>query len=133
MSIPSILLPVFVQAALIFALCFWMIYARNFRLNGGVDGERGTLAGDSFRNQFEIPVLFFVLIPLAILTHKADYLFIFMEWIFVLSRLAHMAIHTTSNRQPARGVAWLIGVLTLLLMWIIFAIRILFPTTFGPL
>jgi hypothetical protein len=132
-SIPSILLPVFVQVALIFALGFWMIFARDSRLNGGVDAGRADLAGDSFKNQFEIPVLFFALIPLAILTHKADYLFIVMEWIFVLSRLAHAAIHTTTNRQPARGAFWFVGVLTLLLMWLIFAIRILFPQTLSPL
>jgi hypothetical protein len=133
MSIQSILLPVFVQVALIFAIGFRMIYARNVKPGGAGDPEPGRLAGDSFRNQFEIPVLFFALIPLAILTRQAGYMFIVMEWIFVASRIVHAAIHTTSNRQPARGISWLVGVLILLAMWIIFALGVLFPPTVAPL
>ncbi|MGO9673598.1 MAG: MAPEG family protein [Methylocella sp.] len=133
MSIQSILLPVFVQVALIFAICFRVVYARNAKLGGAGDPEPGRIAGDSLRNQFEIPVLFFALVPLAILTREAGYLFIVMEWIFVLSRIAHAFVHVTSNRQPARGLLWLVGVATLLAMWIIFALRILFPPTVSPL
>jgi hypothetical protein len=129
-SIQSILLPVFVQVALIFAICFRMVYARNAKPG---DPEPGRLAGDSFRNQFEIPVLFFALVPLAILTRQAGYMFIVMEWIFVLSRIAHAFVHTTSNRQPTRGLLWLVGVATLLAMWIVFALRVLFPPTVAPL
>ncbi len=106
-----------------------MIYAHH----RGAAPERWKLLGGSFSNQFEIPVLFFALVPLAILTRKADYLFIVMAWIFVLSRIVHAAIHTTSNRQPARGISWFVGVLTLLLMWIVFAIRVLFPPSVAPL
>ena len=129
MSIRSILLPVFVEVALIFTICFRMIYAHH----SGGGSERPKLLGDSFRNQFEVPVLFFALVPLAILTHKADYLFVVLSWIFVLSRIVHMAIHTTTNRQPARGTSWLVGVVTLLVMWVVFAFAVLFPPTLAPL
>jgi hypothetical protein len=127
-SIQSVLLPVFVQVGLIFVVCFWMIYARHSKAGGT---ESGTLAGDSFRNQFEIPVLFFALVPLAILTRKTDYLFVALAWVFVLSRIAHAFVHNTSNRQPARGVLWLIGVATLLVMWVLFALSVLFPPFVG--
>jgi hypothetical protein len=129
LSIRSILLPVFVEVALIFTICFRMIYAHH----SGSGSERPKLLGDSFRNQFEVPVLFFALVPLAILTHKADYLFVVLSWIFVLSRIVHMAIHTTTNRQPARGTSWLVGVVTLLVMWVVFAFAVLFPPTLTPL
>lgn len=132
LSIASILLPVFVQVALIFTICFRMIYARNSKLGAG-DAEWGKLAGNSFRNQFEIPVLFFALIPLAMLTRQAGYMFVVMEWIFVLSRIAHAFVHVTSNRQPARGLLWLVGAVTLLAMWIIFALRIMLAPTVAPL
>ena len=52
-------------------------------------------------------------------------LFVVMAWIFVLSRLAHAYIHTTSNHVPTRFRAFAVGMLVLLLMWIIFAVRIL--------
>ncbi len=132
MSVAAILLPVFVQVALVFAICFRMIYAHNSKVAAS-DPDCGKLAGDSFRNQFEIPVLFFALVPLAMLTRQADYLFIVMQWIFVASRVAHAFVHTTSNRQPARGLLWAIGAATLLVMWIVFAIRILFPPAVAPL
>lgn len=123
MSLQSILAPVFAQAGLIFVLVFFMVAARHGRVAGGP--ERAKLVSDCFSNQFEIPVLFFALVPLAVLTRKADLLFVVMSWIFVVSRLAHAAIHTGSNRQPARGIAWLLGVATLLVMWAVFAVRVL--------
>ena len=46
-----------------------------------------------------------------------------MAWIFVLARLAHAYIHTTSNHVPTRFNVFAVGVLVLLLMWIIFAVR----------
>lgn len=125
MSIQSILFPVFIEVALIFALCLWMIAARHGKPADPSEPAPAKLIADSFSNQFEIPVLFFALIPLAILTRKADVLFVVMSWIFVLSRLAHASVHTTSNRQPHRGALWLLGVVTLAVMWIVFAVRIL--------
>ena len=59
--------------------------------------------GNSLTNQFELPVLFYVLTILAIITKHADFLFVVMAWIFVLTRLAHAYIHVTSNNvRPAR-------------------------------
>ena len=37
----------------------------------------------------------------------------------------HAAIHTGSNYVPWRFYAYLFGVIVLLLMWIIFAVRVL--------
>ena len=54
-------------------------------------------------NQFELPVLFYVLTILAIITKHADFLFVVMAWIFVLSRLAHAFVHVTSNNLELRG------------------------------
>jgi hypothetical protein len=43
---------------------------------------------------------------------------------FVVTRLVHAFIHTTSNRVSQRFMAFLVGALILMLMWIIFALRI---------
>jgi len=61
---------------------------------------------------------------LALITRKADMLFVVMSWMFVTTRLVHAAIHTTSNRMVWRFQAFLVGVLILIAMWIIFAIRV---------
>ena len=137
MSIQAILLPLFVQVALTFALLFWMANARI----GAIKRKETKLAdialgqsnwppkvqqiGNSYHSQFQIPVLFYVLVALAILTKSADLLFVVMAWAFVLTRLLHATIHTTSNTVRHRFNAFALGVFILLAMWIIFAVRIL--------
>jgi len=137
MTISAILLPVFVLVLLVFLLGFWMGSARSVAIrNGLVKAEDMALKraewpelaskiSHAFSNQFEIPVLFYFLVALAIITHKADLLFVVMEWLFVLTRLIHVAIHTGPNDIRWRGAAFAAGVLILMLMWLVFAIRIL--------
>ena len=76
-------------------------------------------------NQLELPLLFYVLTILAIMTRHADILFVVLSWIFVLSRLGHAYVHVTSNRVPRRGGIFGIGLLVLMIMWLIFIVRIL--------
>ena len=137
MSIESVLLPLFVQVLLTFTLLLILAVRRQSMFSKGemrpqelaVRGARepqpvAQVAG-SFQNQFEIPVLFYVLVILALYTRKADLLFVVMSWIFVLARIAQAAIHVTSNVVPRRGLAFGISMLVLLIMWIIFVVRIL--------
>ncbi len=84
---------------------------------------------NSYHNQFELPVLFYVLVVLALITRKADMLFVVMSWMFVASRLVHAAIHTTSNKVPMRFQAFVVGVLFLAAMWVILGIRVLAAET----
>jgi hypothetical protein len=70
-------------------------------------------------------VLFYVLVVLALFTRQADLLFVIMSWIFVISRIVHAFIHTSDNNITRRFYAFAVGVIVLLLMWIIFAVRIL--------
>jgi hypothetical protein len=84
---------------------------------------------NAYHNQFELPVLFYVLVTLALFTRKADMLFVVMSWMFVTSRLVHAAIHTTSNKVALRFQAFVVGVLILAAMWVIFGIRVLAAET----
>jgi len=137
MTIQMVLLPLFVQVALTFGLLIWMASVRTASIGRGETkmrdialGEpawpaRPTQISNCYDSQFQIPVLFYVLVILAWITRQADLLFVVMAWIFVLSRLAHACIHTTSNHVPTRFRAFAVGLLVLLLMWIIFAVRVL--------
>ncbi len=58
------------------------------------------------------------------ITRKADLLFVILSWVFVVSRLVHAFIHTTSNRIEVRFTIFLIGAVVLAVMWIVFALRI---------
>jgi hypothetical protein len=136
MSITAILLPVFVQVALMFCLLVWTGRARIGHLRQGDVKVADVALGQSnwpapaqqisnaYANQFELPVLFFVLVALALITRKADLLFVVMSWMFVVTRFFHAGIYVTSNRIQHRFTIFLIGAIILILMWIIFALRI---------
>jgi len=137
MSIPTILLPLFVQVALTFALMFGMAYSRMGALKRK-DARMADIAlgqpnwpprvqqiSNCYHNQFQLPVLFYVLTILVIITHHADFLFVVMAWLFVLTRLLHTYIHTGSNYVRHRFNAFALGAFILLAMWIIYAVRIL--------
>jgi hypothetical protein len=137
MTIQMVLLPVFVQVALTFGLLVWMALVRTASLRRGETkirdialrqpawSAKATQISNCYDSQFQIPLLFYVLVILAWITKQADLIFVVMAWIFVLSRLAHAYIHTTSNHVPTRFNVFAVGVIVLLLMWIIFAVRIL--------
>jgi len=137
MSIQAILLPLFVQVALTLGLGVWLatqrvimlrrreVHPRDIALGQPNWPAHMLQVGNAFRNQFELPVLFYVLTILSIVTRHADWLFVVLAWVFVLSRLAHAYVHTTSNRLSRRGGLFGIGALVLLIMWLIFAVRIL--------
>jgi hypothetical protein len=138
MSVASILLPVFVQVALTFVLLMRLGSGRLRTLSAGNTKVRDIALGESnwpadvtqvgncFNNQFQLPMLFYVLVVLAPFLHKADLLFVIMSWIFVISRIVHAGVHITSNNVNQRFAAYTVGMVVLLLMWAIFAVRILF-------
>ena len=76
-------------------------------------------------NQLELPVLFYVLTILAIITRHADFLFVVLAWVFVALRLLHAYIHVTSNRLTRRFAVFAVGAVVLVVMWVIFIVRIL--------
>ena len=137
MTIQMVLLPVFVQVALTFALLIWMARARTSSVSRGETRIRdialrqpawpvqATQISNCYDSQLQLPLLFYVLVILAWVTRQADLIFVVMAWIFVIARLAHAYIHTTSNHVPTRFWVFAVGMLVLLLMWIIFAARIL--------
>jgi hypothetical protein len=125
MSIQAVLLPLFVEVILTFVLLFGMAGMRTRALGRGLDWHRianrepnwptrPTQFANAFSNQFELPVLFYVLTILAWITKQADLLFVVLAWVFVLCRVAQAAVHVTSNHVPTRGLVYGIGGLTLL-------------------
>jgi hypothetical protein len=137
MSVQAILAPLFVLVALTFVLLVWMGDVRYAAVRGGEVRVRDIALGQSgwpsrvqqisncFANQFQLPMLFYVLTILALLLHQADRLFVLMAWVFVVLRVLHAAIHVTSNHVGRRFQAFAAGMVVLLLMWVVFAVRIL--------
>ncbi|HLZ06684.1 MAG TPA: MAPEG family protein [Bradyrhizobium sp.] len=139
MSIQMVLLPVFVQIALTFYLLFAMAISRSRALSGGEVKPkdialrqqnwpvRATQIGNCFANQFEVPVLFYVLIALALPLRHTDLVIVMLSWVFVVTRLVHAWIFVTSNDLQRRSLAWFAGALVVLVLWIYFAAKILLP------
>lgn len=137
MSIPAVLSPVFVLIVLAFVLNIWMGWSRTSSVRRGEVKIRDIALGErnwqkhtqqvanAFHNQFELPVLLYVLVAFALITRQADLLFVAMSWIFVALRLVHAYIMVTTNYVPRRAQVHFIGFGVLALMWIIFAVRIL--------
>lgn len=136
MYVQAVLIAVFIQVALTFGLMLAMAVLRRRALSEGAVQTRDVVLdtqnwpehpkkiANAFRNQFELPVLFYVLCILAIITRQADTVFVVLAWLFVLLRLAHAAIFVTYNRLEHRGLVFAVGCLVLMSMWIIFAIDI---------
>lgn len=137
MSIQAILLPLFVEVALTLGLLLWLaVLRRDDFQSGAVNPSRIALREPNwpvrtqqvaycFSNQFELPVLFYLLTILEIVTRHADFLFVVLAWIFVATRLGQAYVHTTSNLVLRRGAFYGVGAIVLIVMWIIFIVRIL--------
>jgi hypothetical protein len=137
MSVQMVLLPVLVQIGLTFALLLWMASVRNRALTGREVSpkdialgqpnwpQRATQIANCFSNQFELPVLFYALIALALPLRHADLFIVLMSWVFVVTRFLHAGVFVTSNELRQRSLIWFSGVVVLLVMWLYFALKIL--------
>src|SRR5580704_7367906 len=125
MTVQEILLPLFVEVILTFLLLFFLapMRARDFKAGIATHdnialrepnwSKRSLQVAYSFSNQFELPVLFYVLTILAFITHHADLLFVVLAWVFVLFRYLHAYVHVTSNVIRLRGAMFGISALVL--------------------
>ena len=127
-----ILYPVFVQVLLTFVVYGLLAVARGRAIAAMDRGSRGAeLAlgrvvwppdaakrAANQRNQFELPVLFYAVVAFALLTKGVDFLLLLLAWLFVLSRLAHAAIHVGPNRIRWRSPVFALGLLILAGMWL---------------
>jgi hypothetical protein len=137
MSIQAILMPLFLQVALTLVLLFWLggVRYRALRL-GHVEADKVRLRepnwpprviqiANAYHNQLELPVLFYIVMLLAMITKTLDVVIYVLAWMFVLARVAHAYIHVTSNRLDRRTGVFGVGAIALLLMWVIVIARIL--------
>src|SRR5580704_2235826 len=137
MSVQMVLLPVFVLIGLTFVLLVSMATARRnalvskeTKIRDIVLGQqnwpvRATQIANCYRNQFELPVLFYVLIAIALPIRHADLVIVMLSWVFVVCRFVHAGIFVSSNDLGQRSMAWLSSALVLLAMWVYFALKIL--------
>ena len=137
MSIQEVLLPLFVEVILTFLLLFFLAPMRARDFKAGIAtydnialrepnwSKRALQVSYSFSNQFELPVLFYVLTILAYVTHLAGVVFVVLAWIFVIFRVLQAYVHVTSNRIRVRGAFYGIAALALAINWTIYIVEVL--------
>jgi hypothetical protein len=134
----AILYPVFVQVFLTLGVLASLAVARACAIRT-MDRQRGnpdlalgraqwpddaTKRAANFRNQFELPVLFYAAVAFALLSKGADFPMIVLAWLFVLTRVVHAAIHVGPNKVRWRTPAYALGFLILVIMWIKLALYV---------
>ncbi len=104
---------------------------------GNVDESRRALHADAWpesvqqinnciRNQFEVPVLFYVLMLVLWSIQAVNLGVIALAWTFVISRYIHAYIHTGSNFVPRRRQVFTLGVLLLLALLLYAMVSVVF-------
>ncbi|MGE0700312.1 MAG: MAPEG family protein [Hyphomicrobiaceae bacterium] len=135
----SILFPVLVQVGLTYAVLVALGPARSrsmhenkqqltdddVRLGRNAWSEQATKVANNYRNQLELPVLFYAVVAFALITSGVDLVMLVLAWVFALSRIVHAALHIGPNIVMLRGLAFLVGAAALLAMWAKLALHIL--------
>ena len=85
---------------------------------------RARLLSNSFDNQFQLPVLFYVAALLALWSGSIGWIDVLLAWLFVALRYVHAAIHTTSNSLLPRFSAYTAGMVVLIVLWLWLVVRL---------
>ncbi|MBI1621170.1 MAPEG family protein [Aquamicrobium zhengzhouense] len=80
---------------------------------------------NSLANQTELPPLFHIVCIALFVTQGVGLIALSLAWLFVLSRYVHAGIHVTSNRIRYRQPAFLIGFVSVVLLWGALAIHLM--------
>ncbi len=83
---------------------------------------------DNFRNLFEVPVLFYALVGVALAIGVVPSWLAMGAWVFVALRVAHSVIHCTYNDVYHRLVVFLAGFVVLVALWVGFVMSLLSRT-----
>lgn len=134
----QIILPVFLQISLTFGILFVLGYLR-FRSVGQkkvhprdyvlMTGQEQwpvmvQRLGRSFHNQLEVPLLFYVLALMILVTGTESSLLLNMSWIYVALRYVHAFIHIVYNQVMHRFLVYIISCMVLLAMWVLFLFEV---------
>lgn len=131
----AIFWPVIAQVALVFSIYLLMMRRRFGAVRSGtakakdyviptIEPAPSATVARNLINQFELPLLFYLVCVLLYLTAGAGPLAVIVAWLFVLSRLAHAYVHVTSNRLMVRQRLFTVGFVLNFVLWVLFAAHI---------
>ncbi len=128
----NIFWPTFALVGLVFAV--WMtLFVQRFALmkrnppsaTDFADGDAALryfrpveMPANNLANLFELPVLYFALVPLLLITGSTNGFQVLLAWAFVLLRMGHSVIHIGPKKVQARFIVYLLSTIVLFAMWI---------------
>ena len=132
----EILWPTFALVALVFTVWIVLFVARFGHMRrhppapeNFTNGEAAMryfrpveMPASNLANLFEMPVLYFALVPLLLITRHGDHVQVALAWAYVALRCLHSFIHIGPKKVKARFAAYLASCAVLSAMWIGFAI-----------
>ncbi len=124
----QLLLPVLIYALYILFMYFFMFLVRAKSVASGKTSIKYfktynttevdpyvLVVGRHLENQYELPMLFFILNILTIILNFSSPAFLILAWTFVGLRLAHSFVHLTSNKVGLRAKIFGLGLLVLII------------------
>jgi hypothetical protein len=132
----SIVWPTLALVALIFlvSLTMFVTRARHIRANPPKAGEFDSgeaalryfapieMPANNYRNLFEMPVLYFALVPLLLITNQDSQVQVALAWLYVALPYLHSFVHIGPKKVPVRALLFALSAVVLMAMWIGFAI-----------
>ncbi|PHS18314.1 MAG: hypothetical protein COA86_09255 [Kangiella sp.] len=127
----TILLPMLIQVSLTLFIFILLGMRKTAAIKaGGVDREKTALdnsawpeavvkVSNNIGNQFQTPILFYVLCTMFYLTDSVSMAVYVLAWVYSITRLIHAFVHVSSNFVPARFGLFMIGVVCLIAMTVI--------------
>src|ERR1700722_16356774 len=120
---PNVILPPMgALAGLTFAVLLFVPALRIGRkpnVQDGADGDiPGALANPNFADLLEMPVLFYVICLILLVTNRVTELFLYLAWIYVALRVLHSFIHLTYDNLRQRMALFALSNLVVIVMWV---------------
>ncbi|WFR95885.1 MAPEG family protein [Rhizobium tumorigenes] len=81
---------------------------------------------NAIANQFELPVLFYVVSVVLFMTQADNLPAVALAWFFVAMRYGHAYVHVTSNNLRYRGPLFALSFLALVGLWVWLAVWLAF-------
>lgn len=86
--------------------------------------QQARLLSNSFDNQFQLPVLFYVAALLVLWSGGPGWAEVLLAWLFVTLRYVHAAVHVTTNHVHRRFAVYTAGLVVLALLWLWLVLRL---------
>ena len=81
-------------------------------------------ARQHYKNYFELPVLFYLLLVFIYATDNVNQYDIILAWFFVFFKAIHSYIRMRNNYVPHRAKAFILGLIILICGWLNFIVRL---------